>query len=185
MNLSLSKLAFGLALGLAALNATAKSKSMLLNGNFEAVSDRGASTNWMNKQHAGKRAYEFRADTDHKHGGERSLRITRLSEEYWGGIEQYVPVTPDMIGKTVELKVWVRRSEVGKKGYRVRLGSWLNSMLLEVIKSEPFAGDSDWVEHVQQLKIPENTTQLSVMVTLEDGGTIWVDDASLRVVKSR
>ena len=85
-------------------------------------------------------------------------------------------------GKPVEFEIWVRGEKVGSKGYMVRIGAFAGSALLDFVKSERFAGDSDWTRRSLRLKVPEYTNQLVVAMTLEDEGTIWMDDARLSVV---
>ncbi|MBP6079085.1 MAG: hypothetical protein KA505_09765, partial [Xanthomonadales bacterium] len=82
----------------------------------------------------------------------------------------------------VEFEVWVRSDKVGKKGFLIWLGASARSLLLQHVKSDRIGGDSDWTRHALRLDIPEYTTQLVVAVTLEDEGTIWIDDAKLTVV---
>ncbi len=167
---------------LAAENAPATESSLLKNGQFEELNGRGGAANWINKQHAGVRAYRFEVVEDQAHGGKRSLMLRRMTKQVWGKTEQLLPVTPDLIGKTVEFEVWVRSDKVGKKGFLIWLGASARSLLLQHVKSDRIGGDSDWTRHALRLDIPEYTTQLVVAVTLEDEGTIWIDDAKLTVV---
>ena len=95
--------------------------------------------------------------------------------------EQQLPVTADMVGKTVEFEVWVRSEKVGKKGFVIWLSASSGSLLLQSVKSDRIGGDHDWTRYALHLEIPEFTTRLAVAVTLEDEGAIWIDDASLRV----
>jgi len=162
----------------------AETTSLLANGSFETLNARGGPANWINKQHAGVRAYEFRVVDEHARADKHSLKLHRVKQQVWGKTEQLVPVAPAMAGKTVEFEVWVRSEKVGKKGFVTWLGASANATLLEHVKSEPVGGDNDWTKSSLRLEIPEYTTQLVVAVTLEDAGTIWIDDATLRVIDS-
>jgi hypothetical protein len=162
-------------------NATA-TVNLLKNGDFEALNPRGGAAHWINKQHAGVRAYDFRVVEEGVHGDKRSMMIRRLQKQVWGKTEQIVPVAAELAGKTVEFDVWMRGEQVGKKGYMIRVGAFAGSNLLDFAKSERHAGDSGWTKRSLRLTVPEFTSRLVVAVTLEDAGTIWIDDARLSVV---
>ena len=162
--------------------AGAKPANLIENPGFETVTARGGPAKWINKQHAGVRAYDFSVVDDVHRSGERSMMIRRLQKQVWGKTEQIVRVDPEMAGKTVEFEIWVRGEKVGSKGYMVRIGAFAGSALLDFVKSERFAGDGDWTRRSLRLKVPEYTNQLVVAMTLEDEGTIWMDDARLSVV---
>jgi hypothetical protein len=166
----------------AADQAVAERPNLLKNPGFEDVTARGGPAQWINKQHAGVRAYDFSVVDDPHRSGERSMMIRRLQKQVWGKTEQIVRVDPDMAGKTVEFEIWVRSEKVGAKGYMVRIGAFAGSALLDFVKSERFAGDGDWTRRTLRLKVPEYTSQLVVAMTLEDEGAIWMDDARLSVV---
>ncbi|MBP7622831.1 MAG: hypothetical protein KA763_02580 [Xanthomonadales bacterium] len=167
---------------LAAKEDPAAAANLLKNGQFEELNGRGGAANWINKQHAGVRAYRFEVVEDQAHGGKRSLMLRRMTKQVWGKTEQLLPVGAELTGKTVEFEVWVRSDKVGKKGFLIWLGASARSLLLQHVKSDRIGGDSDWTRHALRLDIPEYTTQLVVAVTLEDEGTIWIDDAKLTVV---
>lgn len=159
------------------------STNLLKNGSFENLNARGSAADWINKQHAGVRAYDFSVVEDQAHDAKRSMMIRRLQKQVWGKAEQIVPVGAELAGKTVEFDVWMRGEQVGKKGYMIRVGAFAGSNLLDFAKSERYSGDSDWTKRSLRLNVPEFTSQLVVAVTLEDAGTIWIDNARLSAVE--
>ena len=184
--MKMSAIAFVFAALMTTFSAIAKEKpatesNLLKNGQFENLNDRGGAENWTKSQHAGVRAYRFDVVEDQAHGGKRSLNLRRLKQQVWGMTEQQLPVTADMVGKTVEFEVWVRSEKVGKKGFVIWLSASSGPLLLQSVKSDRIGGDHDWTRYALHLEIPEFTTRLAVAVTLEDEGAIWIDDASLRV----
>jgi hypothetical protein len=165
----------------AAFAAQGKDKSLLRNGSFEIVSDRGRPDGWVLKQHAGVRAYETSVVTDQAYKGKQSLRLTRINKQVWGKIEQFLDAKP-LIGKTVEFKIAVRSENVGKKGFTVWIAGFEGSNALQISKSERVTGTTDWTVYTQRLEVPEYSRMLFVAVNLDDAGTLWLDDASLKIV---
>lgn len=193
---SMLRLSLALALilshGSVPVEARAKSKSsseragnLIRNGGFEQRNARSGAEHWKISQHAGVRAYDFEVVEDPAHGDKHSMLVRRTREQVWGQVAQWIPVTPELVGKDLELVIWVRGEGVGKKGYLLRLGAFSGSNLLIESKSEPITGDSDWTRRSLRLTVPEYTTQINVSTALEDAGTIWIDDASLKVVESK
>lgn len=177
------KTVLAIALLAVAVTAVAKPNSLLRNGSFETLDAKGKPEGWTFKQHAGVRAYEFALD-DSAIDGKRSMRVKRLQQQIWGQVEQNIPAD-DLIGKTVEFTVKARGEAVGKRGFRVGLGGFAGSTMLQHVKSERVIGTSDWHKYTLRIEVPEGSTQVMVGVTLDDEGTIWLDDARLRVVKSK
>ncbi|MBI2398835.1 MAG: hypothetical protein HYV17_13655 [Xanthomonadales bacterium] len=172
-----------IALLAAAGTIQAGADSLLQNGGFETIDAGDRPQGWAFKQHAGVRAYQFAVD-DEAFRGKRSMRITRLQKQVWGMVEQNVPAS-DLIGKTVEFTVRVRAADVGPRGFSVDLGGFAGSTMLQRVQSERITGDSDWTKVSLRLEVPEGSTQVMVGVTLNDAGSVWIDDARLRVVKPR
>lgn len=177
------KTALAIALLAVAVTAVAKPNSLLRNGSFETMDARGKPEGWSFKQHAGVRAYEFKLD-DSAADGKRSMRVKRMQKQVWGQVEQNVPAD-DLIGKTVEFTVQARGEAVGKRGFSVGLGGFAGSTMLQHVQSERVTGTSDWSKYTLRIEVPEGSTQVTVALTLNDEGTVWLDDARLRVVKSR
>ncbi|MBK6727969.1 MAG: carbohydrate binding domain-containing protein [Xanthomonadales bacterium] len=166
-----------------AVTAVAKPESLLRNGSFETANAKGKPEGWNFQQHAGVRAYDFTLD-DLAFEGKHSLRLTRLQKQVWGKVVQNIPAN-DLIGKTVEFSVRARGEAVGKRGFSVGLGGFAGSTMLQHVKSERVTGTSDWRKYTLRIEVPEGSSQVMVGVTLDDKGTVWIDDARLRVVKSK
>jgi hypothetical protein len=157
---------------------SAKETSLIRNGGFENLDDHDYPRHWVSAQHAGVRAYEFRADAREPHAGEHSMRMHRTQPQVWGITEQIIDCRPH-IGRTLEFSLALRAAAVDGRGARVYLGAYAESMLLDEARTEPLRGDFDWQSYTLVLTIPEKCTDLRVGVSLNGGGTVWMDSARL------
>lgn len=162
--------------------AGSKPANLIRNGGFEELNSRGKAAHWINSQHAGARAYDFRVDGEVARSDNRSLMIRRIRKQVWGKSEQLLPVGPEIAGKTVEFEVWARAEGLGDDGFRIRIGAFSGSMLVDHATVDGNAREGEWIRQAVRLEIPEHATRLFAGVTLEDEGTIWIDDARLGVV---
>jgi hypothetical protein len=165
-----------------ALGVGAKDKSLIRNGSFENLDESGFPRHWTSAQHGGVPAYEFKGDSKRVHHGEHSLRVRRTQPQVWGIAEQIID-GEKFIGKTLVFTLSLRSEGVGKKGASVYATAFIDGMLLERSKSEKIRGDSDWNTYELRLTVPEETNFIRVGVSLDDAGTIWIDDAKLVVAK--
>jgi len=166
---------------LLAIPTLLQAASLIRNGDFENVADSGQPRHWVSAQHAGGKAYEFVSTTDSVHKGERSMMIRRFKPQIWGLTEQIIDAEA-LVGKTLEFSIAARAEQVGESGAALYLSAFSGSSLITQ-QDLRLVGDQDWKKHTLRLEIPEGTTKVRVGVSLDDAGTVWIDDARLIVVK--
>jgi hypothetical protein len=159
----------------------AKPKNLVANGGMEQLDQYEFPANWIRKQHAGVGAYHFVASKKQFNKGKRSLMVRRHQEQVWGKAEQNIPAH-DLIGATVELTISLRGRKLGDMGAKGFLNAFENGMYLVGESTPALVGNSDWQTYTLKLTVPEYTTILNVGVVLEDAGTVWMDDVTLRVI---
>jgi hypothetical protein len=128
-------------------------------------------------------AYEFAVDTDVFHSGKQSLRIRALTGRHGGAIYQVLPAA-DLRGKTVELSGWLRTDDATGDGAVLTLRALGSRRLLEynIMHRAPVKGTTEWTRYSIPLKLSKNVSELEVGVTLNNKGTVWVDDLELNAV---
>ena len=153
--------------------------SLIKNGDFENVGDNGQPRHWVSAQHAGGRAYEFVSVTDQVRKGERGMMIRRVKEQIWGLTEQII-AADELVGKTLEFSIAARTA--GEAGAALYISAFSDAAM--ITQSEVrLVGDQEWKKHTLRLDVPEGTSRVRVGVSLDDAGTVWIDDAKLVVAK--
>lgn len=172
-----------LLLSLAATAAVAKDIP-LQNPSFEEPATvHDVISGWRASQHAGENSYEFTTVGDIFAKGKRSFRLTRIKEQHYGALDQSLLAAP-LAGRTIEYRVQVRAEDVGPGGF----GPYINLTsgsgdVLEQIKGEFVTGTVDkWKTIKIRLTVPHDVYNVVIGLLLLDGGTVWVDDVSLRTL---
>jgi hypothetical protein len=131
---------------------------------------------WRATQHAGIRAYRFEPDSEHKTEGKQSLRIERHAEQVFGSVAQTIRgIAP---GK-YRLSADMRSKEVTGEGWYLRVVVTRGTQGFQTPEVEKMKGNTDWKRKNIEFDVPEDTTALTVGVTLEGGGTGWIDNVKL------
>jgi hypothetical protein len=174
------------ALTLLALAGAAQAKDLKLqNPGFEEAAKGGnVITGWRASQHAGPPSYEFTSDKTVAAKGAQSLRITRTREQVYASVEQALPAAP-LVGATLEFRFQVRSKDVGPLGF-MPIISLTNSSdaLIEQVRGEPVTGTVDkWKSVSVSVKVPDYVHEVVIGMLLLDGGTVWIDEATLRVTE--
>lgn len=158
----------------------------LVNPGFEQKPAAGETIpGWRGHQHAGEPSYEFALDSEVVAKGKASFRMKRLLEQDYGALDQIVPAST-LVGKEVEFSALVRTRDVGKRGFVLcvnvidRTGG-----VREQFRSKPrTTGTNDeWTRLSVRAKVSSGTRDIEVGFLLIDGGTIWADEATLKVVE--
>jgi len=145
----------------------------------------GKISDWNMSEHGSGGSYTFIADPENAHSLPSSARIKRHGAEPWGLLQQSITINPLWHNKTVRLAGWLKSEGITGAGGALTLradgGSgqildW-NSMQNDRIK-----GTQGWKQYAIELKILPSAFMLRVGVTLEEGGTLWVDDLSIELL---
>ena len=150
----------------------------LANADFEQTAGDGSIPGWDISQHAGEKAYDVRIEAEGAFAGHASLRMTRTREQVYGSVTQRVPALP-LAGKTVEFSAMLKTQDVGTRGWKLLINGDAPRALAY---SEGLTGTAGWQRQAVRMTVSPNVRNLTVGVTLLDGGTGWMDDTQLRVV---
>lgn len=157
------------------------------NAGFEQSGGEQTVPGWSVFQHAGDPSYLIAVDKKSPGKGKQSLRMTQIQPQFYGLLEQQIDVTPQMLGKTVELSALVKTSKVGENGWVVWMYSYdLGDHLLGDHESKPLVGTTKWQRVMVAGKIPTNAKTIKFGAQMKDQGNNgigWVDDVQLRMVE--
>jgi len=151
---------------------------LLVNADFEAGLDR-----WTTSA-SDARAYEFAVDTAVFHSGKQSIRIRSVAGERDGSVYQVMPIAA-LRGTTVELSGWLKTENATGGGAALTLRVFgADNRLLEynLMHHGPVKGTTDWTRYSIPVKVSKNATDLEIGVTLNNKGTVWLDDLELNVI---
>ena len=140
---------------------------------------------WNLFQHGGDPSYVMSLDRKAGGKGKQSLRLTQILPQVYGVMEQQVPATPDMVGKTVEFSALSKTSKVGENGWTIFIYAYdASDNLLAEYHSTVLLGTTKW-QRIQAVgKVVPKTTKFTVGAQLQDTGNHgigWLDDLQLRV----
>jgi hypothetical protein len=153
----------------------------VINPGFESSAT--AAEGWTVTQHTGEAAYESSIDTRHFTEGKQSFRITRIREQWWGMLSQYIDL-PASAKKKITLSAMVKTEALGDKGFQLALHfRKSSSKFISDEKSKLISGNTDWQKIEFSAVIPEKTAIVQIAATLLDDGSAWIDDVKLAIEK--
>jgi hypothetical protein len=158
--------------------------AVLANASFEETPVGTTIPGWRKSQHAGKKVFEFDVVDDVAAKGKRSFRLRRTGEQIYGALDQTIPAEP-LEAKAVEVTLQVRSKDLGPNGFYpfLNLTSRNGGLLGEQVRGETITGTVDkWKTIKMQIDVPYGVRGFQVGMLLDDVGTVWVDDVTLRVV---
>ena len=155
-----------------------------LNPGFEEAPQGKKIPGWRKSMHAGENVFEFDVVEDVAAKGQRSFRLRREGEQIYGALDQTIPAEP-LLAKAVEVTLQVRSKDLGPKGFYPFLNLTLRSGGLagEQVRGETITGTLDkWKTIKMKIDVPYGVQGLQLGLLLDDEGTVWVDDVTVRVV---
>ena len=130
-------------------------------------------------------SHEAGADSDVKHGGQRSAYLRSVGNGPGGfgtlvqglGAEAYR-------GKRLRYSGYVKAENVaGKAGLWLRIdGREKTGLAFDNMLTRPIQGTSEWTQYAVVLDVPEEATDMTFGVLMQGQGRIWVDDLQFEVV---
>jgi hypothetical protein len=157
----------------------------LVNSGFEqpAVADQPI-PGWDTPVHADAHAYAFALDAKVHHRGSASARITRTGHEPWGMISQAL-ATPALRGHTLELSAWMRTGNADGAGAMLVMRTMAHGAVDQhVFQDPPVTATTPWTRYSVRLAIPAGSTSVvEIGAMLQGGGTLWVDDVALVMLR--
>jgi erythromycin esterase len=130
-------------------------------------------------------SYELSLDTNEKHGGKSSARLTSIGEQprAFGNLMQ-VFAADNFRGKRVRMSAFVRSENVEKSaGLWMRVdGQEYGTIAFDNMMTRPITGTNDWKQYDVVLDLPEESADISFGVLLSGKGKIWIDDFKFEVV---
>ncbi len=192
-----------------AQSANAQSSTRFRNPGFE---DGGLfnPTDW-DTTVAGVPTVLFYWDPDVKHGGARSASVVNAGDAIpvWHNWNQMIPKAGDLVGKDLELTIWVKSAQMsGGRGY-VMLQAYRDTIMNRALElgvardvarqqmGYKFADDpqlelgwarqyfsadiEEWTQKKVRLYIPPTTDLVIIRLGIFGAGQVWFDDAQLAV----
>lgn len=180
------KIAAAISFTLLAPFAAATAQSIkLANPGFEQKPAAGETIpSWRSHQHAGDPAYEFALDSAITAKGKMSFRLKRLHKQDYGALDQIIPART-LIGKEVEFSALIRTQDIGKRGFVLCINVIdATGGIREQFRSKPrLTGTIDeWTPVSVRAKVSSGSREIEVGFLLIDGGTVWADEAALKIV---
>lgn len=158
----------------------------LVNKGFEADASVDHIPGWEMFQHGGEKSYVLSVDRKNAANGKRSLRFEQTHEQYYGLLKQRVAVTPDMIGKTVQLSGSLRSRDISPPGYNLWMGFYdMGPSLISSVEAPFVTGTTNWKRYDVSGRIPPRTAYIDVALQMFDhgkGGIGWADEMRLEFV---
>jgi len=139
---------------------------------------------WCAHQHAGDPSYEFAVDNQVFAKGKNAFRITRLQPQDYGALDQTLPGR-DLIGKEIEFSALIQAKDVDKRGFVLCINVIdASGDIRNQFRSQPrTTGTVDkWTPLSVRAKVPSGTQRVEVGFLLIGGGTIWADEATLKII---
>ena len=147
----------------------------ILDAGFES-SVSGGRAPWRLVQHAGVNAYAMVRDVETFTEGRQSLRLTRLTPEFYGTVRQVIrPIEP---GK-YRFSLMLRTKGVDGGGWTAYVRVLKSDGEGEIFFGSDVVGDTDWTRTTIVFDTPVNVIGVELGVTLRGGGSGWIDDTQL------
>lgn len=157
------------------INRAAMVPDALQNPGFEDAGAAGGLSGWTAVVHAGNN-YRIEQDQSQSFSGKRSLVIENTGKPEWGGVVQ-VFRAEGLAGQEVELSTRLKMQGVTAPGFYMMLKPTQNGRELKIVKThDQIIGDADWKTVSLRAMLPQETTHLEVVLTLQGDGRVWVDD---------
>lgn len=158
-------------------NLTGSNKNLVQNGSFESTLKNVANgwTTWNN--------VKYSTETGDKIDGNASLKATAISENKEARITQYIPITSDILGKSVKLSQWIKT--VKSNNLRVSVYYWDgNNAEVTDTSSRNYSllTNNKWNKYVQDIKVPNNSNikVLAIEYKINNiNGQVLFDDVRL------
>ncbi len=152
------------------------------NADFEAkLENKLTIPGWYRTQHAGVFAYKSEVTNKKCKQGKQCFMMNQFAPQSFGTARQELPVS-GLEGKRVRLSALLRTEKVGPEGSAIYIVEHSDGNIREAYTSEKRVGTSKWRELSVECTIGFNINSLIIGVTLNDLGTIWVDDVKLLVL---
>jgi hypothetical protein len=122
------------------------------------------------------------ADNETVHSGHWSVRLERnaASEGQFSTLHTYIPI--DFSGNTVELRGFLRTSEVTEfAGLWMREDGDTPALAFDNMQQRQLKGSTDWTEYSITLPLQPDARKLFLGVLLVGTGKTWADDLKLLV----
>lgn len=135
-----------------------------------------AQSPWRFYQHAGVKAYKVLRDKEFVSEGKQSLRITRIEEQFFGAMSQFIT---DLSPGKYRLIAKLKTSETIGKGWSlfVRIPSVAGSG--SVFSGARVIGTTDWSDSAVEFVVPAGASGVEIGLSLESAGTGWADDVRI------
>lgn len=140
---------------------------------------------WTLHEHMRGNSYTFVADAVNAHSAPSSARIRRHGDEFFGLMQQLIPIPASWLGKTARLSGYLRTDGATGTGGALVIqarGSGGSPITHDHMDGRRATGTQGWKRYSVEVKIPPGATNLQVGAMLQDDGSLWVDDLSLVVL---
>ena len=132
--------------------------------------------------------YEAKVDPNTRRNGRPTTRFastapTRAGD--WGGYDHAIRDIEPYLGKRVRLTMWLKgKGLTGGSGPHIRVfGANFKKLTDEGQKGvRPMRGTVDWKEYEAIADVPEDAQAIYPGITMNGGGTIWMDEVKVEVV---
>jgi hypothetical protein len=150
-----------------------------------SVASAAAPAGW---QLGGRTAERYGAEVDSqvKHGGQASARLFARdpSPDGLGQLAQRLDAS-EFAGARVRLAGWVRtRGVTGWSALWLRVSGERRVLAFDNMQNRALRGDSEWTRLQIVLEVPKEAVRLAYGLSLQGGGSAWLDDLSLERVEA-
>ncbi|MES2934261.1 MAG: hypothetical protein V4805_12335 [Pseudomonadota bacterium] len=149
--------------------------------------EQGNMTDWVATEHADGKSYTFVADAVKARSAPASARLQQYGPEPFGLLRQSIQIHPLWHNKIVRLSGFLRTDNANGRGgaFVLRTDGGSGEILAwNMMEKSRVTGTQDWKPYSIDLKITPDATSLMVGIMLEDGGTLWADDLSIKLLDS-
>lgn len=158
---------------------------MIVDGGFERSYDEGSVEFPRTMMFPGEGwfAGETEIDRKERHSGQASLKLYNQTPNTRALAAQNYDVTEDFCpGRTYRFSAWIRSSQIAKPNGLVLKAFAPGMNALESWRISYPADQAQWSRRQVDFTMPDGTTVLRVMLVLDGGGTVWLDDLRLEEV---
>lgn len=145
----------------------------------------GRFAGWTLHEHMRGNSYTFVADATNAHSAPSSARIRRHGDEFFGLMQQLIPIPASWHGKTARFSGYLRTEGATGTGGALVIqarGSGGSPITHDHMDDHRVTGTQGWKRYSVEVKIPPGATDLQIGAMLQDDGTLWVDDVSLMLL---
>ncbi len=166
-------------------------ESIVKNGGFEQAgtgTGAGFAKDWRGVSYQGagyEGAVQFSLDSLVRHGGNQSAKMAAEGPQSRGVIDQSIPVTTEMKGKTYTLIYYMKTENATKATARIQFyngNTGMSSVQGGMIQAGAMTSTQDWTAFKTDFTMLDHpdVTSFRTEFFLEKGvGTVWLDDVSV------